>query len=88
MLTGEPRSADVIAINDVLLLQVTKAELQPILTNNPGLVDKLSRMLAERKVANQKHLSGADAEAETAQETQTIAKRIIGFFALGLKADI
>ena len=69
MLTGEPRSADVVALSDVVLLQVTKDELQPILANNPGLVDKLSRMLAERKTHNQKHLSGAEAEAETAQET-------------------
>lgn len=88
MLTGEPRSADVVALSDVVLLQVTKAELQPILANNTGLVEKLSRMLAERKIHNQKHLSGAEAEAETAQETKTIAKRIIGFFALGLRNDI
>lgn len=88
MLTGEPRSADVIALNDVLLLQVTKEDMQPILSNNPGLVDKLSRILAARKIHNQKHLSGAEAEAETAQETKTIAKRIIGFFALGLRNDL
>lgn len=87
LLTGEPRSADVVALSDVLLLQVTKEEIQPILAGNPDLVDKLSRILAERKIHNQKHLSGADAEAETVQESKTIAKRIIGFFALGLRKD-
>lgn len=88
MLTGEARSADVIALSDVVLIQVTKEEMEPILSKNPGLVDRLSRILAERKVLNQKHLSGAEAETETAQETKTIAKRIIGFFALGLRADL
>lgn len=88
MLTGEPRSADVVALSDVLLLQVTKEGIQPVLSNNPDLVDKLSRILAERKIQNQKHLSADDAEAETANETKTIAKRIIGFFALGLRKDL
>jgi CRP-like cAMP-binding protein len=88
MLTGEPRSADVLALSDVVLLQVTKEDIEPVLANNPELVEKLSHILAERKTHNEKHLSGAEAEAETALQTKTIAKRIVSFFALGLRKDI
>lgn len=88
MLTGEPRSADVLALSDVVLLQVTKEDIEPILANNPELVEKLSHILAERKTHNQKHLSSSEVEAETALQTKTIAKRIVGFFALGLRKDI
>jgi CRP-like cAMP-binding protein len=88
MLTGEPRSADVLALSDVVLLQVTKEDIEPVLSNNPELVEKLSHILAERKTHNEKHLSGAEAEAETALQTKTIAKRIVSFFALGLRKDI
>lgn len=88
MLTGEPRSADVLALSDVVLLQVTKEDIEPVLANNPELVEKLSRILAERKTQNQKHLSSAEVESETVLQSKTIAKRIVGFFALGLRKDI
>ncbi|MDD5285638.1 MAG: mechanosensitive ion channel family protein [Desulfuromonadaceae bacterium] len=49
LLTGEPRSATVRASNEVWLAEVTKESLEPILTSNPSILEKLSHILAERE---------------------------------------
>lgn len=51
LLTGEPRSADVIAIVETEVLRIDKEGLRPILSANPQIVDQISEMVAERKAA-------------------------------------
>jgi CRP-like cAMP-binding protein len=48
LLTGEPRSATVRAIDYGLLLEIEKPALQPILDRRPRIIDALSDLLAGR----------------------------------------
>jgi len=49
LLTGEPRSATVRAFTEVWLAEVTKELLEPIFACNPGVLEMLSNILAERE---------------------------------------
>ncbi|MFN2502307.1 MAG: cyclic nucleotide-binding domain-containing protein [Pyrinomonadaceae bacterium] len=49
LLTGEPRSATVVAEEETEVLQIKKSGLQPILENNPELIDAISERIEERR---------------------------------------
>lgn len=51
LLTGEPRSASVIAIVETEVLRIDKNGLKPILEANPQLVSIISELIEERKQA-------------------------------------
>lgn len=51
LLTGEPRTATVIAAEETQVLQIGKGALKPIFEANPELVDSICRMIEERKLA-------------------------------------
>lgn len=50
LLTGEPRSANVIAIVETEVLRIDKNGLKPILEANPTLVEAISELVEERKM--------------------------------------
>ena len=49
LLTGEPRSANVIAVEETEVLRIDKDGLKPILENNPPLVESICELIEERK---------------------------------------
>jgi CRP-like cAMP-binding protein len=49
LLTGEPRSANVMAAEETEVLQIRKAGLKPILESNPRLVEAISESIEQRK---------------------------------------
>jgi cAMP-binding proteins - catabolite gene activator and regulatory subunit of cAMP-dependent protein kinases len=53
LLTGEPRSASVVAETDVEVIEIEKKNLVPILENSPKTMEELSRCLAERQLMNE-----------------------------------
>ena len=55
LLTGEPRTASVIAEEETEVLQIKKEALKPILENNPQLVQSIYELIEERReiLANQ-----------------------------------
>jgi small-conductance mechanosensitive channel len=55
LLTGEPRSADVVAAEETEVLQIRKEALKPILEDNPTLVESISDMVHERKESLKVH---------------------------------
>jgi small-conductance mechanosensitive channel/CRP-like cAMP-binding protein len=61
MLTGEERSATVVALTDVDVLAIDKAGFQDILAANPDVAVDISALLATRRAA----LSDAEADAGT-----------------------
>ncbi len=52
LLTGARRSCDIIAINKVVLLEITKKTMQHIFEKNPKIVDFLTKAISERKAIN------------------------------------
>ncbi|MGA7614181.1 MAG: mechanosensitive ion channel family protein [Thermoanaerobaculia bacterium] len=78
LLTGEPRSADVIARRDVILLEIHKRSLRPILEHSPDLAAAISAVVVERRARLEIRRPPEVAEAEQ----MTLVGRIRTYFGL------
>lgn len=80
MLTGEPRSATVVAKEETQVLQIGKHCLKPILDNNPNLIDALSNIIEERRqlLSQKEHQD----KVEVGKPDQNVFKSIRKFFGL------
>jgi CRP-like cAMP-binding protein/small-conductance mechanosensitive channel len=86
LMTGEPRTADVIAVGDVECFRLGQDTFKTVLLARPEIATELSATLATRRV----ELSAARGEIETtsvgereASERDRILRGIKAFFALG-----
>jgi small-conductance mechanosensitive channel/CRP-like cAMP-binding protein len=85
LMTGEPRTADVVAIADVECYRLDKTGLQRILEERPEVAEQFSKTLAKRRVDLATALEGLDAEAGRLRiqtEQTRILDRIQEFFGL------
>jgi CRP-like cAMP-binding protein len=76
LLTGEERSATVRAIYEVVLYEITKEALQPIIEARPQLVVELALLMATR----QADLREATGRGQEEEQTRGLAGRIRRFF--------
>jgi branched-chain amino acid transport system substrate-binding protein len=77
LLTGEKRTADVVALTDVVTLEIVKDSLHPILQSNPELAGAISEKVVERR----DHLESVRAE-NLEEESQSVVDRIRAYFGL------
>lgn len=80
LLTGEPRTANVIAEVETEVLRIKKEALQPIFENNPILVQSICELIEERR-----QLLTAEADAAVEEELASqkgVLKSIRNFFGL------
>jgi len=77
LLTGEVRTADVIALNDVVAVEITKDALQPVLHDHPELAAAISAKVMERRGG----LSSLREESREEEQT-SILSRIRSYFGL------
>lgn len=77
LLTGEPRTADVVAGTDVVAIEIAKDALAPILQSHPELAAIISAKVTERRDRLESIRSGSPEEAE-----RTILSRIRSYFGL------
>lgn len=86
LLTGEPRTADVIARTDCEVWELRRSTLQPILQENKTLADRLSVLLAKRKLETEGLIAASAAPAATEQKkkeyAQTFLQKISALFEL------
>jgi len=85
LMTGEPRTADVIAASDVDCFRLGKDIFQHVLTNRPEMANELSEILAARRVELLAARDGLDATEKSqrhASERARILGGIKGFFGL------
>ena len=71
VLTGEPRNATILAIQDCVAVEVRKSTLAPLMATCPDLLEALSELLARRQMKNEGILSEA---SEGVQSTETLYK--------------
>jgi small-conductance mechanosensitive channel/CRP-like cAMP-binding protein len=81
LLTGEPRTANVIAFEESEVLRIDKAGLKPIFESNPVLVQTISELVEERRAALQKTEEEAEEQAEAAQR-KGVMTSIRSFFGI------
>jgi small-conductance mechanosensitive channel/CRP-like cAMP-binding protein len=77
LLTGETRTADVVALTDVTALEIGKDALQPILSDHPNLAEAMTAKVVQRKG----HLD-AIRSGEPEEEERTIVSRVRAWFGL------
>lgn len=80
LLTGEPRSATAVAIEETEVLQISKEALKPIFESNPVLVQAISEIIDERK----EMIQSLDTETEEtdASKKAGVVNSIKQFFGL------
>lgn len=79
LVTGESRSADVIAVTESLLLEISKKDITPILEKNPRLVEQMAELLASRQAHIKNALSPQERLIEKRRLFSSIAQRIKNF---------
>ncbi len=86
LLTGEPRSADVVARTDCEVWELRRNVVQPLIQENPELAERLSLMLAKRKLENENLVAAFTPPAIVEQKTDEYARgflqKISSFFEL------
>lgn len=86
LLTGEPRSATVKALTDCEMWELSKDTLADILADNNVLVDRLSEILAKRKMEMdgiiEATLAEGEKDATVNRYKRTFLERLYGFFEL------
>ena len=78
LLTGAPRSADVFACTDTVLVEIKKEDIAPILESNPRLINQISDLLAIRQAQNES--AATQGNVSTSSMSENLAKKIWGFF--------
>ena len=85
MMTGEPRSATVIALTDVECYRVDKEAFNDILRSRPQIAEDISEVLARRRAELDTAREGLNEEAKRARMRHhqgDLLRRIKNFFAL------
>jgi small-conductance mechanosensitive channel len=77
LLTGEARAADVVALTDVVAVEITKAALQPVLHDHSDLAETISAKVMSRRDALDSLRDDAREEEQT-----SILSRIRSYFGL------
>ncbi|HZI17589.1 MAG TPA: mechanosensitive ion channel family protein [Pyrinomonadaceae bacterium] len=79
LLTGEPRSANVLAAEETEVLEIGHEDMRPLFESNPDLVEALSHTINERRAG----LAATSAEGAGEEATPAgLIKRIRRFFRL------
>lgn len=80
LLTGQPRSATVIAATEAVVLELHKDDLDPVLRARPALLDGLTAIMAERQARNSARPATADLPSAAAPTREDILARLKSFF--------
>jgi CRP-like cAMP-binding protein len=68
LLTGEPRTATVVALTDVVLLELDRPVFARLFDEHPELAPKLSGMLAQRRTQLQAAMAASGESLEVTEE--------------------
>jgi CRP-like cAMP-binding protein len=79
LFTGEPRTANVLALEETEVLEIGHAAMKRVFDTNPDLVESLSFIMAERRVGL---VSQADSADTTRDASAGILRAIKRFFGL------
>lgn len=85
LMTGEPRTATVHALTDVVCYRLSKDGFQDVLHRRPEIAEAISHLLAERKLELEAKTAGLSADAMRDRMADTrgdLLRRIRNFFTL------
>ncbi len=73
LFTGEPRAATVIAITDIVIYEIAKDDILPLMKENPEFSQKVSEILTNRKIATEEH---TDTSGNLQEKQEAVYKRV------------
>ncbi|MFQ5674701.1 MAG: mechanosensitive ion channel family protein [bacterium] len=76
LLTGEPRTATIVASTDVVAHEITKDHINTLLARRPEIAETISKVVAHRKLVNTQALANASPE-EKIEQTENLAQQIM-----------
>lgn len=76
LLTGEPRSATVVAVTDSVVFEIDKSDIEQVLESSPQAAEALSMAAAERRLASDAARSSKPPE-QIAAERSSMADKIL-----------
>lgn len=82
LLTGQPRSATVVAVTEAVVLELRKADLDPVLRARPELLEGLTAIMAARQARNSAAPDGPAAPSAAAPTREDILARLRSFFGI------
>ncbi|MBF0452469.1 MAG: mechanosensitive ion channel [Candidatus Magnetomorum sp.] len=83
LLTGETRSADVIAITETHLIEITREDIAPIIQKNPDLSTLLAEVLSSRKEKNEMMIEDSECQEMNAEGSpKHIVGKIMHYFGI------
>ncbi|HWT09215.1 MAG TPA: cyclic nucleotide-binding domain-containing protein, partial [Roseomonas sp.] len=82
LLTGQPRSATVVAVTEAVVLELSKADLDPVLRARPELLEGLTAIMAARQARNSAAPDGPAAPSAAAPTREDILARLRSFFGI------
>jgi CRP-like cAMP-binding protein len=82
LLTGDPRTADVSAIDDCRLLEIAAETFRRTVLANPKVVEKVAAVVEERRVGLERTRRSASAEVAAVQAPISLLARIQKFLRL------
>lgn len=78
LFTGEPRTANVLALEETEVLEIGHAAMKKIFDTNPDLVESLSFIMAERRQGLASHHDSQSPNAESSAGILSAIKRFFG----------
>ncbi len=86
LLTGEDRTATVVALVDTYLFELTKTDIKPLIEEEPEVSEMISKVLTQRQISTTSQIHEQhDIEVETDAVYKRFLIRIESFFGLGDK---
>jgi len=85
LLTGEPRSAGAVAIEETHTIRIGHEDFAEVLTANPQIAESLAAIIEQRRASTaeaRKAAADADSGADTARRRRRIVGQILRFFGL------
>ncbi len=83
LMTGEKTTATVKADGDVEVYVIKSSAFSEILKNNKKLIDKISEVITQRKLQNEKIVKSKKFKKELDKEKSNLKNKILNFFSIG-----
>jgi small-conductance mechanosensitive channel/CRP-like cAMP-binding protein len=83
LLSGDPRNATVVAVGEVVALEISRVRFKTLVHEHPAILEKLSELLARRQLANEQFASTGAASTQRSKTSASILRGLRDFFYLG-----
>jgi small-conductance mechanosensitive channel/CRP-like cAMP-binding protein len=81
LLTGQPRSATIVAVTDAIAFRLTREDIDPVLRARPAVLEGLTAIMAARQARN-RATPGSTRAVPAAPTREDILARLKSFFAI------